>query len=149
MKVTNCEHFHEMHPGIEGGCSDESRPTVTNTNVESERIIGKGSQYVSKGDKQQGTPDDNSPPEECIVNNVFIGEEACRSLVDKASSGKSPDGGPPEECIVNGKFIGENKCRALVEKTPQTQPEKTESQETATKKGFLQRVVAWFVSLFK
>ena len=40
MDVTNCEHFHEAHPNIEGGCSDESKSTVTNTNIESiTRII--------------------------------------------------------------------------------------------------------------
>lgn len=82
-KATNCEHFHEVHPDIEGGCSEESQFTVINTNVESEKIIGKGSGDISQGDKQQDTPDENSPPEECMANGEFIGEDKCTYFLKK------------------------------------------------------------------
>jgi len=92
MNVTNCEHFHEVHPDIEGGCSDSSASTLIDPNTESEEIIGEGQ-------KDNGTKDDNGPPEECIVDNQFIGEEDCRALVDKNYKKQ------PTECSVNGTFI--------------------------------------------
>ena len=125
-KATNCEHFHDVHPNIEGGCSDESKSIVVNTNIDSEKIIGKGSR--DDGDK-------GAPPEECIVDGNFIGENKCRDLVDKTSSGGN---GPPKECIIDGKFIGKDKCKSLMDKT-----------ERAIKKSFLQKAIDWFILLFK
>ena len=154
-KAANCERFHEKHPNIEGGCSEESRTTVINTNVESEKIIGKGeSNDFPKDERSEGN---NEPPEECIVDQQFIGEEECRALVGETSSRKPSRAGPPEECIVSGNFIGEDECRAMMEKTSPTEKtglqdtelQGTESQETATKKSFFQKVIGWFSSLFR
>lgn len=174
----NCDHFHEMHPDIEGGCSDESKSSVVDPNKESEMMIGKSSIDVKGADEQKGTPpqecmvngnfigedkckalvdngkghideQNDEPPEQCIVNGKFIGEDKCRALVDKTSSIKSLSDGPPKECMVDGKFIGDDECRAMMEKALQTQPEKTEPQEPAVKTGFLQKLIYWFVSLFE
>jgi len=165
MKATNCELFTEAHPNIkEGGCSDKSKSTVINTNVNSEKMIGKGDSTSINFPKDEWSKSNDEPPETCIVNQQFIGEDKCKALVDKASSGKSPDKSPPEECIVNGEFIGEGKCRAMMEKMPGAQSEKKElqeieSQETelqeseSQRKGavrsFLQKVMGWFGSLFR
>ncbi len=97
---------------------------------------------TERTDGAEDRGDASGPPEECIVDQQFIGEEACRALVDKTSSRRSLGGGPPEECIVDGEFIGEDECSSLVEKTPMTPP----AQET---KGFLRRVIEWFVALFR
>ncbi|MBI4147416.1 hypothetical protein HY494_02070 [Candidatus Woesearchaeota archaeon] len=142
IDVTNCGHFHKVHPEIEGGCSDESKSTVVNTNIESEKMIGKGPSNPMGAPRYDG--DKGAPPEECIVNQQFMGEEKCRALVDK----KTVKGGdkPPEECIVSGKFIGEDKCRDLMDKTAPS--EKTESPERVIKKSFLQKVIDWFRLLF-
>ena len=121
---------------------------ASSNNVESEKIIGKG-QGISIGvPKEEGPLDSNGPPEECIVNKGFIGEEACRSLVDKTSSKKPSGDGPPKECIINGKFIGEDECKTLMEKKPGAQPLETEPQGKEAERGFLQRVIGWFRLLF-
>lgn len=176
-KVTNCEHFQKMRPEIEGGCSEESKFTVVDTNVESEKIIGKGSGDVSRSEQQQAIPDENPPPGECIINGEFIGEDKCQSLVGKTSSESPSQEGPPEECIVDRQFIGEEACRALVDKassgkSPGGGPpsecivegkfigedkcralkEETSGRplevELRETKGFLQRVIDWLSSLF-
>ncbi len=164
-KTTNCEQFTKSHPNIAqmgptesgrpagGGCSKESLKTLVDVAQKYEKKIGKEVQTEVKG-KPDYNKQDKEPPEECIVNKVFIGEDACKAIVDKTSSKKSlGDGGPPKECIVNGKFIGEDKCKAMMEKTPSAQQEKetekTVPQETAAKKGFLQKVRTWLASLFK
>src|SRR3989344_1193885 len=153
--ITNCEHFHEVHPNIEGGCSDKSKVTIINTNIESEKIIRKEIRELMNVPKG-GKPEDNGPPEECIPNGQFIGEEKCRTLMEKNYVRSSSDVPPPEECITNGQFIGEEKCRTLVDKTSSGQSEKTEQQERAEaqqeddlqKNGLLQKVIIWFISLF-
>ncbi|MBI2651072.1 hypothetical protein HYX01_01245 [Candidatus Woesearchaeota archaeon] len=158
MGATNCEHFHEVHPNIEGGCSDKSKSTVTNTNVESEKIIGKEARMPMDAPKDDGPKSSDGPPEECIVNKQFIGEDKCRALMDKKHAKGSSGAPPPKECIVNGKFIGDDKCMALVDKTSSTktssvQQEKTEPRgavnKAVTKKGLMQKVINWLVSLFK
>ncbi len=73
LNSANCKHFHETHPGIEGGCSAESKSGLIDPNVESEKIIGR----------QPGISDKSGPPKECMVNNEFIGEVKCRALMDK------------------------------------------------------------------
>src|SRR3989338_2301675 len=128
--ITNCEHFHEVHPNIEGGCSDKSKVTIINTNIESEKIIRKEIRELMNVPKG-GKPEDNGPPEECITNGQFIGEEKCRTLMEKNYVRSSSDVPPPEECITNGQFIGDEKCRTLVDKTSSGQSEKTEQQERA------------------
>lgn len=144
-KATNCEHFHEVHPDIEGGCSEKSKSTVVNTNLESEKLIGKGGGDIQNGDQSRDSKD--SPPEECLEQGIFIGEEKCRALVGEKSSGSS-ENGPPKECIINGKFIGREECEAMMKaptrELPAAEPE-AKPQET---KGFLQRVIDWFRSLF-
>lgn len=147
-KATNCQHFHEMHPNIEGGCSEESKSRVIDTNLVSEKIIGKEVQNNAPKDQGPKNSPDGGPPGECIVNKKFIGEEACRTLVDKTSSKKSSSDGPPKECIINGKFIGEDKCKALMDKTSPMPSEKPELTETAVKKSFLKRMIDWLSSLF-
>ncbi len=180
MNIINCEHFHEEHPNIEGGCSDESKSAVTNTNTESEKIIGKGAyDDIPKGDGLRKPAGDKPPPEECVADGKFIGENECRALVDKASLGKPASDRPlPEECMLNGEFIGENECRALVDKMGKPAGERppeecimdgnfigeakcrdlvakmplaeeTKPQETAAKKSFLQKVIGWLNSLFR
>lgn len=148
MDVTNCKHFHETHPSIEeGGCSVESAATLKNTNLESEKIIGKGG--VPQGPDEGPKPNGDRPPEECMVNGEFIGEDKCRALVDKTSSGGSPtEDKPPEACIVNGEFIGEDGCRKMMEKF-RPPSEKNEVQKMVTSKGFFKRIISWFIGLFK
>ncbi len=137
-KAVNCEHFHKMHPGIEGGCSDESHTTIKNPNEESERKIGKG-QLDNTLDKSK----EDKPPEECIINEEFIGEEKCRALVDKTYSGKSASDNPPEECITSGKFIGEDECRKIA-------GERAVAYERAAAKGnLLQKAISWVISFFR
>ena len=41
MQVTNCRHFTQAHPNIEGGCSEESQSTLKDPNKLAERKIGK------------------------------------------------------------------------------------------------------------
>ncbi len=164
--TTNCEQFTKSHPNIAqmgptesgrpagGGCSKESLKTLVDVAQKYEQKIGKEVQTEVKG-KPDYNKQGEEPPEECILNQQFIGEEACKALVDKTSGGKSPDAGPPKECTINGKFIGKDKCKAMMEKTTSAQPEKetgiekTEPQETAAKKGFLQKIMSWLSSLFK
>ena len=120
--ITNCEHFHEVHPNIEGGCSDKSKVTIINTNIESEKIIRKEIRELMNVPKG-GKPEDNGPPEECITNGQFIGEEKCRTLVDKTSSGQS-------------------------EKTEQQERAEAQQEDDLQKNGLLQKVIIWFISLF-
>ncbi|MDD5145113.1 MAG: hypothetical protein PHW72_03245 [Candidatus Pacebacteria bacterium] len=40
-KTTNCQHFTEKHPNIQGGCIKGSQTTLVNPNKEAERRIGK------------------------------------------------------------------------------------------------------------
>ncbi len=79
--------------------------------------------------------DDGGPPQECIVEGVFIGQEKCTAMMEKGFSGnkemgggnkenagnlpsEGADGGPSKECIVEGVFIGQEKCKAMMEKAP-------------------------------
>lgn len=92
MDVTNCEHFHETHPNIEeGGCSAESAATMKSPNIESEKIIGK-----------EGPGE--GPPEECIKDGKFIGEEECRDLMDERY-GRMPERTGPQEMVTSGGFF--------------------------------------------
>ena len=104
MEVANCEHFQKVHPGIEGGCSDESRSTVINTNVESERIIGREGGNQMDAPKDGEPSDKNAPPEVCIVDKQFIGEEKCRALVDKTSSAQQ-EKTEPQEIVIEKSFL--------------------------------------------
>ncbi len=127
--TTNCEHFTESHPNISqmgptesgrpagGGCSKESLKTLVDVAQKYEKKIGKEVQT-----EVRGQPDYNKQ-----------------------------DGGPPEECVANGEFIGEEKCRAMMEASgapagSEEAPSKAAQTET---KGFLRRVIEWFVSLFQ
>lgn len=59
------------------------------------------------------------------------------------------DQGPPEECFAEGGFIGEEKCRAMMEKRHEAGLLKTEPREAGAEKGFIQKLINWFKSLFK
>lgn len=178
--ATNCEQFTKSHPNISqmgetesgrkagGGCSPESLKTLIDVAQKYEQKIGKemqtgpgGVQDVQTGEESRGS---DGPPEVCLVDGQFIGEEACRALVDQ-NAGRSVDrsadksSGPPEECIVEGKFIGEEKCRVLVDKTissdemgiqerNETQ-EGTKVQERETERSLIRRVIGWLKGLFK
>lgn len=63
--------------------------------------------------------------------------------------GRRDEQGPPKECIVAGKFIGEEKCRAMMEKKYEAGLLEAEPQEVKAEKGFLQKLIDWFKSLFK
>ncbi len=47
---------------------------------------------------------EGGPPEECMVDGEFIGQEECEELM------RGKEGGPPPECFVKGQFIGEEEC---------------------------------------
>lgn len=170
MNTTNCEQFTKSHPNISemgetesgrkagGGCSEESMKTLVDVAQKYEAKIGKEVQTEvkgkpnyqptsSEGETSSSNAKKEAPPEECIVDGKFIGEEKCRTLVDKGAGDKSQ--GPPKECIVDGEFIGKNQCKSLMEKDPGIQPFETEQSETAIKKSLFKRVVDWFGSLFK
>ncbi|MBI2151657.1 hypothetical protein HYU21_02960, partial [Candidatus Woesearchaeota archaeon] len=101
--TTNCEQFTKSHPNIVqmgqtesgrpagGGCSKESLKTLVDVAQKYERKIGKEVQTEVRGisdyNKQYG-----GPPEECITNGEFIGEEECRALIDKTPKGISASG---------------------------------------------------------
>ncbi len=48
------------------------------------------------------------PPEECMENGNFIGEDECRSIMEEKY------GPPPSECMEDGRFIGEEACEAAM-----------------------------------
>jgi len=86
IDVTNCEHFTKMHPNIEGGCSEESKSTIRSTSIESEKIIGKEPivytlRDVPEDEKPRGSPDEG-PPEECMKDGKFIGDDECRKITE-------------------------------------------------------------------
>ncbi len=173
MNFTSCEHFEEAHPGIEGGCSQESKSTLVDPNTESEKMIGKGTAMPTDAQKDGGPGGKGEPPRKCIVNGEFIGEEKCRELFDGADSESPSREEPPKECMANGEFIGEEKCRELVGKNPPLQPAKIEPNQTAirepnqiatkepnetpaqepkqteTQKNFLQSLLDWLMLLFR
>ncbi len=105
---------------------------------------------TERRDGAEDRGDAAGPPEKCIVDRKFIGEEACRALVGRTSQRGSPDQGPPEECFADGEFIGEERCRKMMEESgPQAEPPGTLPQAESQEKGFLRRVIEWFVLLFK
>lgn len=152
MNVTNCEHFHEVHPDIEGGCSDSSASTLIDPNEESEKIIGNGTYAPPDAQKYNKTKNDGGPPKECMVNNEFIGEDNCRALMDKTFK-KQPTKMPTENCSVNGTAVKDT-CGNQTNKTSSVQKEKTEPQEDAgqqevvAEKNLLQQLIDWLISLF-
>lgn len=83
------------------------------------------------------------PPEKCVIDGEFIGEDKCKALIDKGHI-KEQDNDPPEKCTINGRFIGRERCEALM----QGKINETEHRENV-KRSFLQGVIAWFASLFK
>ncbi len=131
--TTNCEQFTKSHPNIAqmgptesgrpagGGCSKESLKTLVDVAQKYEKKIGKEVQTEVKGKPDYNKPD-KGPPEECIINEKFIGEKEC-----KTKMGKTLPAQPEKE----------------------TKIEKTEPPETAAKKGFLQKVIDWLASIFK
>ncbi|MBI2139036.1 hypothetical protein HYU13_05585 [Candidatus Woesearchaeota archaeon] len=101
--TTNCEQFTKSHPNIAqmgptesgrpagGGCSKESLGTLVDVAQKYERKIGKEVQAEVRGKPGYNKPD-RGPPEECIADGEFIGEEKCRALIDKTSKGPSANG---------------------------------------------------------
>ena len=157
--TTNCEQFTKSHPNISqmgetesgrkagGGCSKESLETLVDVAQKYEKKIGQEVQTGPLDVQTEKEPkSSDAPPEVCIIDKQFIGEEKCRALVDK--SPKSAER-PPEKCIADGKFIGEDKCRALVEKTSLVQPLEAEPKEMVTKRSFFQKIINWFRGLLK
>src|SRR3989338_570418 len=124
-KAINCDHFTQMHPNIEGGCSEESKSAVINTNIESEKIIGKETGLPNAGLKDQESGDSAGPPERCIVDGNFIGENECRKMMEVPGM-RTPE--PLPETVS---------------------PETELPEEIVIKKSFLQKVIGWFSSLFK
>ncbi|HLC95739.1 MAG TPA: hypothetical protein VJH97_00245 [Candidatus Nanoarchaeia archaeon] len=153
LNSINCEHFHEMHPNIEGGCSEESKYTLTDPNMESEKMIEKESipaDIAKDGEPRVG----DEPPKECMIDGKFIGEDKCPALVDKGLI-EGQNNGPPEKCIIDGDFIGRERCEALMQGKIKDAEQEVEEKITETetnenvKRSFLERFVDWFVSLFK
>jgi hypothetical protein len=70
------------------------------------------------------------PPEECMKDGRFIGDEECREIIgdrDSEDRGgrrdferkipfdeKRMERGPPQECMRNGIFIGDEECREIM-----------------------------------
>lgn len=142
---------YEVDADKVGSCdySDLANPICE---PEEEKITWNFTTKRTDGTEDRG--DVSGPPEECIVDQQFIGEEACRALVGSSRRG-SPDRGPPKECFADGEFIGEDECRTMMEAAglpsatppePEEAPSKTAPSET---KGFLRRVVEWIVGLFR
>lgn len=90
--TTNCEQFTKAHPNIAqmgptesgkpagGGCSKESMKTLVDVAQQYERKIGKEVQTEVRG--KPGYQKEE-PPEQCIINGEFIGEEKCRAMMEK------------------------------------------------------------------
>ena len=98
--TTNCEHFTRSHPNIAqmgptesgrpagGGCSKESLGTLVDVAQRYEKKIGKEVQTEVRGKPGYNKPE--GPPEECVSNGEFIGEEECGALVDtKGTDGRN------------------------------------------------------------
>lgn len=143
--------LHSRNCGISSSATIGSDGTVYVATHQEVIAFGGPDEGLKEEESEQKEPKetDQSPPEQCIINGKFIGEEQCRALVDKTSPKGNIDEGPPEECMKNGEFIGRDKCEALMKGTPLSQEETpTKQEETTTKKGFFQKVIDWFRSIF-
>ncbi len=143
--ATNCEQFTQSHPNIDqmgptetgrpagGGCSKESLKTLVDVAQKYEQKIGKEVQTEVRG-KPDYKQDDNTlggePPEECIVDQKFIGKENCQAMMEAS--------GP----LAKQKEV-------LPEAEHGDTSETTLPEEKPKEKNILRRIVEWFVSLFK
>ncbi|MDD4983896.1 MAG: hypothetical protein PHH82_03610 [Candidatus ainarchaeum sp.] len=161
--TTNCEQFTKTHPDMNetvtesgmqggGGCSKESLKTLVDYAQKYESKIGKEVQTEVKGQPNYNKSDDG-PPQECIINGNFIGEDDCKALVsnEPTSKEKPSDNGPPADCFIDGEFIGKDKCETLMTgKSVPSIPEQEEAEpQEKEDRGFFQIIIDWFVSLFK
>ncbi|MBI4453489.1 hypothetical protein HY636_02490 [Candidatus Woesearchaeota archaeon] len=63
------------------------------------------------------------PPEECMENGNFIGEEQCKAIMEEKY------GPPPSECMEGDRFIGEEACETALIASGEIPPECVEGGE--------------------
>lgn len=147
MDVINCGHFHEVHRNIEGGCSEESASTIIDPNVESEKIIGKQTEVFINNSEQVGQNGKERPPEECMVNGQFIGDEKCKALFDKNPRS------PSTEQLENESLYSNNysQSKPTLQEKNQTNTsnkikELSEQKKPLIDENLLQKFINWLIS---